>query len=448
MAGAASVGEPAVDLGGVEPQPELGAEQIERRQRTIVDYLINQVLGPADRNWRDFITSGVSDVDEAQSIYLMPSHMELALFEREVSTQKREVQLRGAIRAFLQEARQMFDIIIVDCPPGLSLITECWLRECDYLLPPTKPDYLGVRGFSILKRFLEQYADQGFAKLLGVLVNLKDDRSALEDEWHRRLAEDPANRCFESFVPRRAYVQRAADFAPQKRTYIAKYPGDAGQCMRNLTQEVLMRIAGDSIATGADAAPAQAMPMPPPQAEATRVAALQSMPRPAPGMVAAPASVATPIPVAVPVIASPPLPTSPSPPRSPMPTLVPAAAAPTPSPQPQIKLAPEDDDEEEVVLSLPQPSERVTGFLAGAAAKDTRPGAPTPQPAPVAPPAPMLADLPSLRAPVWGSRPAMAQTLRVPRVYAIPDPTAPKADEPSQQDVSAKSAAAEDIKKA
>ena len=219
-------------------------EQLESQHKTLVDYLSKMVLGPGGEDWRNYIATGVSDLDETQSVYLVPSHMELSLFEREISAEKREQRLRDAVRGFLAETRRMFDFVIIDCPPGLSVLTECWLRECDYFLPPTKPDYLAVRGLSILQRFRELNADTGFAQLLGVLINLKDARISSEEEWHRKLAAEPANKVFQTAIPRRAYIQRAADFETSKRTYIAKYPGDAGQTIRLVTAELLARVEG------------------------------------------------------------------------------------------------------------------------------------------------------------------------------------------------------------
>ena len=262
-------------------------EQMERQNRTLVDYMSTMVLGNGQASWKDFVASGVSDVDDARSVYLIPSHMELSLFEREVSAQQREAELRAVVRNLLDEAQRMFDVVLVDCPPGLSLLTECWLREVQFVIPPTKPDYLAVRGLAILKKFREQYAAQGFAEMLGVLINLKDGRIASEEDWHAKLLADPENKCFESHIPRRAYIQRAADFDMGKRTYIAKYPGDAGQSIRAMTKEVLTRLHER----------AMAMPVAPPRpapvarnatATAQRTAPTpQQQARPVPAMAAA-----------------------------------------------------------------------------------------------------------------------------------------------------------------
>lgn len=219
-------------------------EQMERQKLTLVDFLSRAVLGGQPVDWKPHVATNVSDVEEARSVYLMPSHMQLSLFERMISGENKHTELRALVRNFLADAKRYFDVILIDCPPGLSVLTETWLRECDYFLPPVKPDYLSVRGLDILKRFRNESEAHGFAELLGVLVNLKDGRIQAENHWHEHLASDPENRCFSTVVPRRAYLQRAADFDPQMRTFIAKYPGDAGQSIVSVVAEMLDRIQG------------------------------------------------------------------------------------------------------------------------------------------------------------------------------------------------------------
>ncbi len=217
-------------------------EQMERQKLTLVDYLSRAILNNEPVDWKPHVATGVSDVEEARSIYLMPSHMQLSLFERMISGEHKHAELRTLVRNFLADAKRYFDVILIDCPPGLSVLTETWLREADYFLPPVKPDYLSVRGLDILKRFRNESEAHGFAELLGTLINLKDGRIQAENHWHQHLVSDPENRCFETSVPRRAYLQRAADFDPSMRTYIAKYPGDAGLSIVNVVAEMLTRI--------------------------------------------------------------------------------------------------------------------------------------------------------------------------------------------------------------
>lgn len=222
-------------------------ERMEAERRTIVELLSASVLVEGEADWKAHVLDGVSDVDDAKTVYLLPSHMNLTLFEREVSAGRRHSELRQAIRNLLDDVARYFDVILVDCPPGLSVLTECWLRECDFYLPPTKADYLSVRGLDILKRFRDFSAQHGFADLIGVLVNQKDEESASEAEWHEKLLADPANRCFLTAIPRRPFIQRAADFHDHSRSFLAKYPGDAGAAIRALAAETLDRMSAITI---------------------------------------------------------------------------------------------------------------------------------------------------------------------------------------------------------
>src|SRR5215469_178879 len=84
-------------------QSQLEAAQSERR--TIVDLLADAVLKEPTTNWREFVLGDVSDVDDARSIALVPSDIQLTLFEREVSKGNHEVRLREVVREWLVEAR-------------------------------------------------------------------------------------------------------------------------------------------------------------------------------------------------------------------------------------------------------------------------------------------------------------------------------------------------------
>jgi chromosome partitioning protein len=71
---------------------------------------------------------------------------------------------------------------------------------------------------------------------------MKDPSSVVDSEFHKWLASDRENRCFETVIPRSTAMQYAASFVADKRSYMAKYPGDAGTAIRKLTKEFLARI--------------------------------------------------------------------------------------------------------------------------------------------------------------------------------------------------------------
>lgn len=224
----------------------LSAANLHRLQSdglTIVDLLVASVLNNVAVDWPRFVVGGVSDVDEARTVYLIPSDMQLTLFEREVSKESLHQRLRASIRALLGHVRSVFDIILIDCPPGLSVLTESWLREADFHFSPTKPDYVSTCGLEVFRRFKGLNPEMGFAENLGVLINMKDMSSSVDSDYQRWLNENPENRCFQQVIPRTSALQYAAQLSPVERSYVAKYPGDSGAAIKAVCAEMLARLA-------------------------------------------------------------------------------------------------------------------------------------------------------------------------------------------------------------
>ena len=217
-------------------------EAVQGRGRTFVDFLIGAVLEPSPNKWQEFVVAGVSDVDDARSIDLLPSDTHLTLFEREVSKGEHERQLRATVGALLTDARQLYDLVLIDSAPGLSVLTESWLREADFYISPTRPDYISTRGLEFLRQFRKRDPHMGFAEPLGVIVNMKDVHATEDGEYERWLRLDPEHRCFQQPILRVSALQSATRFVSPSRSYWAKYPGQTGANLRELTAELLSRL--------------------------------------------------------------------------------------------------------------------------------------------------------------------------------------------------------------
>lgn len=217
--------------------------KLQSERLTMVDYLVANVLNKRPTEWTRFVVRNVSDVDDARTVYLLPSDMQLSLFEREVSKQDLHGRLRQAIAQLLAESRKLFDIILIDCSPGLSVLTESWLREADFHISPTKADYVSICGLEVFRRFKALNPEMGFARNLGVIVNMKDANSASDEDYHAWLRSNPDNRCFVQAVPRLNAMEEAAKFCTSERSYSAKYPGAVGHAMKALAAEVVQRMA-------------------------------------------------------------------------------------------------------------------------------------------------------------------------------------------------------------
>lgn len=149
--------------------------------------------------------------------------------------------MRQAIRRLLVEVRAIFDVVLIDCPPGLSVLTESWLREADFHISPTKPDYVSLCGLEVFRRFKALNPEMGFAENLGVIVNMMDKHSESDIDYEAWLKQQTENRCFGTALPYLRMLQDAARFHPG-RSYMAKYPGEAGRAVKAVTDELVARL--------------------------------------------------------------------------------------------------------------------------------------------------------------------------------------------------------------
>jgi chromosome partitioning protein len=161
------------------------------------------------------------------------------------------VELRATVGALLASVRDIFDVVLIDCPPGLSVVTESWLREADFQISPVVPDHVSIYALEVLGHFRARNPEMGFAENLGVLINMKEMHSAADADHERRLRDNAGNRCFSEAVPRTRALQLAPQLSAVERPYDTKYPGESATALQAVSQELLERIAAaDAAAAG------------------------------------------------------------------------------------------------------------------------------------------------------------------------------------------------------
>ncbi|HUS96710.1 MAG TPA: ParA family protein [Hyphomicrobiaceae bacterium] len=221
-----------------------GAQLMDARSanKTLVGYFARTILESEEADWSEYVMGGVSDLEEAEHLFLLPGEMDLPLLEREVAARGHLSQLRLSARAILAEAKQHVDVVLVDCAPGISVMTETWLRECDFHLVPVKPDFLAVSGLEYLQRFRSRNPEMGLASHLGVVINMVNKLSPEDRIIEGHLREESGLDCFRQTIPMAPHLQKAALYAAEHRPYVTKYAGDVGKALRALAKEIADRI--------------------------------------------------------------------------------------------------------------------------------------------------------------------------------------------------------------
>ena len=119
----------------------------------------------------------LSDVIQpvSENLDICPSDIALATVEMALSTRMgREMVLKKV----LASVKSRYDIVIIDCPPAVGLLTANGLIAADGVLIPCQPSVLDLRGVKLLLQSLEIIREDlnPTLELLGILITFYDQR--------------------------------------------------------------------------------------------------------------------------------------------------------------------------------------------------------------------------------------------------------------------------------
>jgi hypothetical protein len=116
-------------------------------------------------------------------------------------------QSRGKklLAEWLKPLREQFGVILLDCPPGLTLLSEALFRAADVLVVPVVPSALGFRTWEQVRGFVGDLEKQ--APRLAPFLSMVDRRKAT----HRELESQPGEGFLRNSVPLLADIERTLD---------------------------------------------------------------------------------------------------------------------------------------------------------------------------------------------------------------------------------------------
>jgi len=168
------------------------------------------------------------------------------------------------LRAALEPIRTDYDLVLIDCPPALNMLTVNALVAADSVLIPMQCEYYALEGLSSLVATIEQIRATANATLEieGILRTMFDARNNLAVEVAAQLMMHFGDKVFRTVVPRNVKLAEAPSFGkpalvhdPDSRGALA-YLALAGEMLRR--EEGGYTVASARSAAGlasADAAP-------------------------------------------------------------------------------------------------------------------------------------------------------------------------------------------------
>ena len=172
----------------------------------------------------------------------IPSEVDLCAADLELARLDNHLQ---RVALALQPVRESgrFDIVLLDCPPSLGILSLNAFTACDGVLVPLQCEYYALEGISMMNRVLDQLRAAGAnprLDIFGVAMTMFDGRTKLSNEVVEEVRKLLGEKVFETVIPRTTRLAEAPSFG-QPIIYYDKYSTGAA-AYQLLADEVLKRL--------------------------------------------------------------------------------------------------------------------------------------------------------------------------------------------------------------
>lgn len=163
----------------------------------------------------------VEDAIQATAVpglWVLPANLDLAGAEIELVTAfSREQKLRRA----LEPVRQHVDVVLVDCPPSLGLLTVNALTAADGVLVPIQCEYFALEGLGALNRNVDLIRAQlnPGLEIVGLVLTMLDARTRLSQQVVDEVRSHFGDLVFTTRIPRSVRLAEAPGFGQPITTF-------------------------------------------------------------------------------------------------------------------------------------------------------------------------------------------------------------------------------------
>lgn len=186
----------------------------------------------------DYTVSQVLVKSAIPGLSIIPSSIDLLGAEIElVSMQKREYILKEIIAPY----QEMFDYIIIDCPPSMGLLTLNAMVAARDVIIPLQCEYYALEGLSYLLGSIQKIRKtlNPHLSLFGVVLTMYDRRSSLCEMVAKEVRHFLGARVFNTVIPRNTKVSEAPSHGKPVLIYDLKCVGS--QAYMSLAREILQK---------------------------------------------------------------------------------------------------------------------------------------------------------------------------------------------------------------
>ncbi len=158
-----------------------------------------------------------------EGLWVVPTNSDLAGAEVElVPAMAREYRMRR----ILEGVRERFDVIFLDCPPSLGLLTVNALTAADEVIIPVQCEYLALEGLGHLSQTIRlvQANLNPSLRVRGIVLTMFDGRTNLSKQVEDEVRKHFDN-TFRVVIPRSVRLSEAPSFGQPIQLYDPRSPG-------------------------------------------------------------------------------------------------------------------------------------------------------------------------------------------------------------------------------
>jgi chromosome partitioning protein len=177
-----------------------------------------------------------SVVDRSERLSVLGASTDLAAAEHDLAG---VANRHHRLRAGLDHLSERFDVVVIDCPPSLNLLTVNAMTAADSVLVPLQCEFFALEGLSQLMRTIELVRGNLNKTLViqGVVLTMYDKRNNLSAQVAADVREHFGDTVYDTVIPRNVRVSEAPSFGKPVLLYDLQCSG--AQAYLQLAREVV-----------------------------------------------------------------------------------------------------------------------------------------------------------------------------------------------------------------
>jgi chromosome partitioning protein len=192
-----------------------------------------------DLNIRDLVKGeNISDYiikTSYKNLFLIPSDFSLRHLDHYLIGQSKSKQ---KIRDALSTLRDKFDLIFLDCPPGISKLAENIFFSADYILVPVIPSKLSIRSYRQIMNFIDR---KGFRSNIVIpFFSMVDLRRKIHKDSMLDMKKNISNIC-NNYIPYLSDIEKMSE--NRKPVSVSKPASGAALAYQKLWEEARIYMA-------------------------------------------------------------------------------------------------------------------------------------------------------------------------------------------------------------